>query len=151
MSIFRLKAKSPFLGLSPRQMKELVAAIRENVNVSTHKQFLKSYANSFIGTECVSWMVEAGLVQNRSEGVELGNRLLEVRLILHVKGNDVFKDDKDLYYLIDPVAGTDLAPIQVDVERARAFIEMRQDLPKNDSDVRQLLKDLSNKGLEAPE
>ncbi|ETO05602.1 hypothetical protein RFI_31794 [Reticulomyxa filosa] len=34
-----------------------------------------------------------------------------------VKGNDLFKDDKDLYYLIDTVAGIDLDNVRIAIYR----------------------------------
>ena len=111
MSNGQISIPFPYVSLPPTHIKALVQKIRSNINVSTHKRKFTKYENSFIGNELVSWLVKSKAVPSRKDAIQLCQRLFEARLIVHVKNNEMFKDDKELYHLIDPVAGSDLVPV----------------------------------------
>ena len=96
-----------------RHIKALVARIRINVNVGTHKKWRTKYANSFVGSELVSWLVDSRAVPTRRDAVEMSRRIYESRLIVHVKNNELFKDEKELYHLIDPTAQHQMIPVEL--------------------------------------
>eukprot|EP01083_Nonionella_stella_P317381 1155339_1 len=140
----------PYINIPPSHIKALVQKIRSNINLTTHKKKFTKYENSFVGNELVSYLLKSKAVPSRRDGIEICRRLFEARLIIHVKNNELFKDDKELYHLIDPVAGSDLVPIEIDVNRARSLI-CNKGLPKNDNGYKSLIKSLQAQGLYLPE
>lgn len=111
MSNGQIQIPFPYTQLPPTHIKALVQKIRANLNVTTHKKKFTKYENSFFGNELVSWLVKSKAVPSRNDAIQICQRLFEARLIVHVKNNEIFKDEKELYHLIDPVAGSDLIPV----------------------------------------
>ena len=111
MSNGQIQIPFPYTKLPPTHIKALAQKIRANLNLSTHKKNFTKYDNCFHGNELVSFLVSVKAVPLRRDAIQLCRRLFEARLIVHVKDNEMFKDDKELYHLIDPVAGTDIIPV----------------------------------------
>ena len=57
----------------------------------------KYYLNVFKGNEFVSWLVGHKLVKNRKQGEELGKKLIDGGVILHVSNKRHFYDSFNLY------------------------------------------------------
>lgn len=79
-------------------LEKLVEKMRgENgVNIKTRRQKLKLYHHCFVGSEAVDWLSE-NLKIPRSKAVKLGQQLLKVKIINHVKEEHDFKDDDSFY------------------------------------------------------
>ncbi len=112
MSNGQIQIPFPYTKLPPTHIKALVQKIRSNLNVTTHKKKFTRYQNCFIGNELVTWLVKSKAVPTRRDAIQICLRLFEARLMFHVKNNEIFKDDKELYHLFDPVANLDLHPVK---------------------------------------
>jgi hypothetical protein len=60
---------------------------------------MRTYSDCFVGKDAVDWMTQnlPSLKSNRGQAVDLGRRMLALRLIAHVKHEHDFEDSKKLY------------------------------------------------------
>jgi potassium-dependent mechanosensitive channel len=58
---------------------------------------LRKYRSCFVGSDAVSWMLRSGLAGSVYEAVELGNAMLRLGLLHHVKYEHPF-ENKHLFY-----------------------------------------------------
>ncbi|XP_012254388.2 integral membrane protein GPR155 [Athalia rosae] len=61
------------------------------------RRLLRVYRGVFTGTDLVDWLLEAGLVPDRTEGVRYGRCLLDARVLCHIDGTEHFHDRNLLY------------------------------------------------------
>lgn len=64
--------------------------------IGTHRWGLRSYKNSFIGSDAVAWLAE-NLKISRPEAVALGQECINMNLFSHVLGEQAFADDYYYY------------------------------------------------------
>jgi hypothetical protein len=65
---------------------------------SLHRTYrLKKYTRCFVGVEAVQWLVNAGAAADDEEAVFLGNQMLQLGLLHHVKYKHPFKN-RFLFY-----------------------------------------------------
>lgn len=65
-----------------------------------HRKYrMRTYSDCFVGKDAVDWMTQnlPSLKGNRGQAVDLGRRMLALRLIAHVKHEHDFEDSKKLY------------------------------------------------------
>ncbi|XP_041923432.1 phosphatidylinositol 3,4,5-trisphosphate-dependent Rac exchanger 2 protein [Alosa sapidissima] len=65
--------------------------------IKDRKRKLTTFPKCFLGSECVSWLMEIGETDNPEEGVHLGQALLENGIIHHVTDKHQFKPEPVLY------------------------------------------------------
>jgi hypothetical protein len=59
---------------------------------------LITFKKSFLGEECITWMLKNLPLRNREEGVKLGQKLMDNQFILHAsKSSKPFKDGNSFY------------------------------------------------------
>jgi hypothetical protein len=68
----------------------------QGVNIKTRRYKLKLYHHCFLGNEAVDWLVE-NLKISRTEAVNLGQKLIDKKIIHHVSDEHSFKDEQ-IYY-----------------------------------------------------
>ncbi|AFY37904.1 pleckstrin/ G-protein interacting- domain protein [[Leptolyngbya] sp. PCC 7376] len=79
-------------------LKKLVAKMRDigGIEIGDRRYKLQVYPRCFVGQEAVDWFIEK-LDIERSEAVELGQRLIEEKIIHHVADGHQFEDEYLFY------------------------------------------------------
>jgi len=85
-------------------MVDLTSALRSAIDVKDRKFLLKSYPDSFLGHDAVSWMLQTLPIRDREEAVNLGNKLLEKGYIKSVDSKG-FKDNDSLFIFTKHISG----------------------------------------------
>lgn len=95
------KAKSTFLSpcnITPEELYEFAQWFLAGVTVKENKFRAKSYRQTFVGSEAVSYLVNNSRAISRKEAVELGRKLsVGFSLFRGIDGSREFKDDYLLY------------------------------------------------------
>jgi predicted ATPase len=82
---------------------EIAAELERGLPIRDNRWRLRTYKNTFVGTECVDFLVRSHLAESRSAAVELGRRLAtELNLFEHVVLDHEFKDEHLFYRFVDP-------------------------------------------------
>eukprot|EP00976_Prorocentrum_cordatum_P091272 1188455-Prorocentrum_minimum.AAC.3 len=82
---------------SERELILLAVQMSNEIKVGNNTYHFCTYEHSFVGTEAVKWMLDAGLVEDVMEAVDLGNQMVSAGLIHHVLNDHYFKNE-DLFY-----------------------------------------------------
>jgi hypothetical protein len=70
----------------------LLVQMKEGLEVKSRRYMGSVYPECFIGSECVSWLIEKQLASSREAAVHLGNSLLELGHFQHVTGDHSLED-----------------------------------------------------------
>lgn len=63
-----------------------------------HRMYrLKKYTACFVGLEAVQWLIASGAAATEAEAVDLGNQMLHLGLLHHVKHKHAF-ENRYLFY-----------------------------------------------------
>ncbi len=63
---------------------------------------IKKYPKSFTGSQLVKWLIAQKIVSTRSEGVFVGQQLVDLCLIYHVESDEHFQDAPVPFRIIRP-------------------------------------------------
>eukprot|EP00027_Filamoeba_sp_ATCC50430_P017565 CAMPEP_0168566486 /NCGR_PEP_ID=MMETSP0413-20121227/14443_1 /TAXON_ID=136452 /ORGANISM="Filamoeba nolandi, Strain NC-AS-23-1" /LENGTH=426 /DNA_ID=CAMNT_0008598505 /DNA_START=272 /DNA_END=1550 /DNA_ORIENTATION=+ len=87
-------------------MNDFVQAMKKGVEIKDRKILLKTYPNSFVGSEAIDWMIHNLPLRDREEAIQLGTKLLEQGYIICCTetGKTTFKDTDKLYTFNDVTA-----------------------------------------------
>lgn len=89
---------------SPDELAQVAIKFERSVVVKTHIYHLMIYANTFVGSDAVDFLVRSNIAGNRQHAVEIGNKMMMTfKLFRHVTDNHDFQDDR-LFYRFTPVA-----------------------------------------------
>ncbi|BAU63568.1 mechanosensitive ion channel [Stanieria sp. NIES-3757] len=69
---------------------------KQGVKIKTRRSKLKLYHHCFLGNDAVDWLVE-NLKISRTEAVNLGQKLIDKKIIHHVSDEHSFKDEQLCY------------------------------------------------------
>eukprot|EP00980_Cylindrotheca_fusiformis_P031124 scaffold25851_cov122-Cylindrotheca_fusiformis.AAC.1 len=82
---------------------QMAIELERSLPLRDNRWRLRTYKNTFVGTEAVDFMVRSGLASSRTEAVELGRRLVaEFNLFEHVVRDHEFKDEHLFYRFVEP-------------------------------------------------
>jgi hypothetical protein len=88
-----------------RSLGDIARLFRSGIQVSDHKWRLKTYRDSFVGKEAISFLLESGMAKTRDDAVKLGRMLVdEYKLFEHAANDHELKDkhhelkDKHIFY-----------------------------------------------------
>ena len=80
---------------------EVAAAFKKGVKVSTNRYRLRTYRQTFTGTEAVDFLVNSSYASSREEAVKIGRQLEEEKkLFEHVHRKQEFKDSRLFYHFL---------------------------------------------------
>merc|ERR1711860_323747 len=80
-----------------KELEELTAKLRANLDIKDRKYLMTTYPQCFIGNEAVTFMVENDISSSRESAVELGKLLMAADVIRHVTNDHEFKDENKYY------------------------------------------------------
>jgi hypothetical protein len=82
-------------------LEEVAIAFRKGVIVSTHRQNLRTYRKTFVGSDAVTFLIDNGYAKSREEAVTIGCQLAEkMKLFEHVLRKHDFKDAHLFYHFL---------------------------------------------------
>lgn len=100
------KVQSPFHRDSDESngsIDHIAAELERWLPIRDNRWRLRTYRKTFVGTECVDFLVRSQFSKSRSEAVELGRRLAtEFNLFEHVAADHEFKDEHLFYRFVEP-------------------------------------------------
>lgn len=77
---------------------DIANCFRNGIKVSNHTYHLKTYKNSFVGSEAIDFIVESGMSKTRDDAVKLGRMLADdYKLFEHVSNAHELKDERLFY------------------------------------------------------
>lgn len=89
-------------GTEDVQLTDIADAMRKSLRVRSHKYRLRTYKNSFTGTEAVDFLTNFGFAYSRLEAVHLGQRLAnELKVFEHVTRKEDFEDKPHFYHFLN--------------------------------------------------
>mmetsp|Transcript_31298 Transcript_31298/g.75298 ORF Transcript_31298/g.75298 Transcript_31298/m.75298 type:complete len:1825 (+) Transcript_31298:244-5718(+) len=88
---------------SPAALQQVGEELERSLPVRDHRWRFRTYKQTFVGTECVDFLVRSQLVESRTAAVELGRKLVtELNLFEHAAlNNQDFNDDHSFYRFIE--------------------------------------------------
>lgn len=82
-------------------LEAVAVAFKNGVKVSNHRYRLRTYTNTFLGSEGVDFLVKNGYAMSREEAVKLGCQMAEkMKLFEHVARKHEFKDAHLFYHFL---------------------------------------------------
>eukprot|EP01084_Bolivina_argentea_P174467 302231_1 len=108
-----------------------IKLLEEKLDIKTRKLHLKTYTNSFIGSDVVKNILLLHLASDEKEAVEFGQKLIEIDFITQVENDKIFKNSKLLYQFTSKYHQTndidekETAPIQSKAEMLEKRIEIK--------------------------
>lgn len=104
--IFSGLKKGDFLAsVDNKTVNNVISRLRAGVEIRTHTRYLRTYPDSFVGGEAVSWMIDHIFTQTREEAVEVGQMLLNHGALRHASLQGApFADGRQLYQFLHPEA-----------------------------------------------
>ncbi|CAJ1947283.1 unnamed protein product [Cylindrotheca closterium] len=105
---------------NPAALQQVAADLERGLPVRDHRQRFRTYKQTFVGTDCVDFLVRSQLVESRTAAVELGRKLVsELNLFEHATLDDQeFNDDHFFYRFIEPERRT--LPPRASISKASA-------------------------------
>ena len=88
---------------------DVLNTLKQNLKICDRKYHINTYNSCFIARDAVSYMVDTGLAQDIHGAVAIGQKLVEKRLIKHVK--DPPEDFKNEYLLFQFRESNEFEPI----------------------------------------
>jgi len=96
-----MRTVSTINSLSPEEISELIRVVmdpNQGVDVRDRKNMGKTYRQSFIGSELVTWLIMNNYSTSRKQALEIGNFLYDKGLFIHVtQTNSQLKDENAFY------------------------------------------------------
>lgn len=87
-----------------KELQETRDSFTKNMRVYDHTYRLKTYKNTFTGTEAVEWLLLHGATAARQDAVLLGRAMaVEFNLFGHVTGEHLFEDSEFFYRFSKPI------------------------------------------------
>jgi len=89
-------------GLDSDMLTSIVEKMKDpknGVGILDRRYLLRSYSQCFVGSEAVEWFMENLSVQDRAEGIQLGQTLLNTGFISHVANKHPFEDAHIFYHI----------------------------------------------------
>ena len=84
------------------KLEAIARALESSVPVRNNRYRFKIYKNTFVGSECVDFLVRSNYASTRAEAVELGRRIAnELNLFEHVKQEHELKDEFLFYRFVE--------------------------------------------------
>ena len=75
--------------------------LERKLEIKDRRYNLKKYKSCFIGSECVSLILELKYAYNEQQAVDFGNQLIQNDIIQHVERHHTFKNQKLFYKFVD--------------------------------------------------
>eukprot|EP00884_Botryococcus_braunii_P000010 jgi/Botrbrau1/10009/Bobra.0012s0097.1 len=85
------------LELNVQQLTELAGRMRQGIKIKDRMYRLKKYTSCFVGLDAVQWLIRSGAAADESEAILLGNQMLQLGLLYHVKYKHAF-ENRFLFY-----------------------------------------------------
>lgn len=97
---------------SSHSLEAIAQALERSVPIRNNHYHFRVYKNTFVGSECIDYLVRAHFASSRSEAVALGRRLAnEMTLFEHVALDHELKDEFLFYRFTDPSRRTNRTTI----------------------------------------
>jgi predicted ATPase len=101
--LHELQSSTSLHQVTNRTQQEIAAELERGLPIRDNRWRLRTYKNTFVGTECVDFLVRSQLAESRSAAVELGRKLVtELNLFEHVAMDHEFKDEHLFYRFVEP-------------------------------------------------
>ena len=85
----------------PYNLDYISEVFEEGVEVGPHVYHYRTYKDTFVGRDAVTFLVRNGLARTRQDAVRVGNMLMKADVFRHCRDDHVFKD-KFLFYRFVP-------------------------------------------------
>lgn len=109
------------LSTSSEKLDEIAEALKQNLDVKTRRYYHKVYKDCFLGSDAVSYLVEAGYAPDRSSAVELGRDLANFcHLFEHVERDHELKDEELFYRFLYTEDNSPILDLDTDALRPLA-------------------------------
>jgi len=86
-----------------QDLEQVMRTFQKGVQLQNRTYHLRTYANVFVGSEAIDFLLEQNFAANRQQALELGRRLQDqYKLFVHVTGEHQFKDEYIFYRMLVP-------------------------------------------------
>jgi len=87
--------------VSGTDLEEIAKKLHTGLDIKDRRYHMKIYKSCFLGSHCVAYMLEHQIAKSEKEAIDIGNKLVDAKIISHVTKDHKFCNKNYFYKFID--------------------------------------------------